>query len=85
MKQEFGGLGIPNIRDLNISLMSSWIRRFNLDDHKMWKDIIQFKYRTQHPNIFACSIVNVSPFWRGVGFYFCKIWIPVVDWGWSKY
>jgi hypothetical protein len=63
MKQEFGGLRIPNIRDFNISLMSSWIRRFNQDGHKIWKYIFQFKYRTQHPNIFACSKnVNLSPF-----------------------
>jgi hypothetical protein len=66
MKHDFGGLGIPNIRDLNISLLASWIKRFNLDDHKIWKEIVQFKYRTQHPNIFTCSNLSASPFWKGV-------------------
>jgi hypothetical protein len=35
MKQYFGGLSVPNIRDLNISLLCSWITRYNLDDHKI--------------------------------------------------
>jgi hypothetical protein len=26
MKKEFGGLGIPNLRDLNICLLGSWLR-----------------------------------------------------------
>jgi hypothetical protein len=55
-------MGIPNIRGLNISLLSSCIRRFKLDEHKMWKDIMQFKYTTQHQNIFACTTVNASPY-----------------------
>jgi hypothetical protein len=44
MKKDFGGLGIANIRDLNVSLLSSWVKRFNLDDHKLWKKIIQYNY-----------------------------------------
>jgi hypothetical protein len=66
MKKDFGGMGIANIRDLNVSLLSSCVKRFNLDDHKLWKEIIQYKYRTQHPNLFACKEVNASPFWKGV-------------------
>jgi hypothetical protein len=66
MKQEFGGMGIANIRDLNISLLSSWVKRFNLDDHKLWKEIIQYKYKTQQPNLLACKDMNASPFWKGV-------------------
>jgi hypothetical protein len=30
MEQDFGGLGVPNIRDSNI-----WIKRYNLDDYKL--------------------------------------------------
>lgn len=26
MRKEFGGLGIPNLRDLNICLLASWIK-----------------------------------------------------------
>jgi hypothetical protein len=28
MKQDYGGMGIPSIRDLNISLLCSWIKRY---------------------------------------------------------
>jgi hypothetical protein len=65
MKQYFGGLGVPNIRYLNISLLCSWITRYNLDDDKMWKSIIQYKYNTQNPNIFARMDSQASPFWKG--------------------
>jgi hypothetical protein len=27
-----------------------------------WKQIIDHKYRTQEPNIFACPLVGLSPF-----------------------
>jgi hypothetical protein len=28
MKKDFGGLGIPNLQDLNICLIGSWIKRY---------------------------------------------------------
>jgi hypothetical protein len=37
MKKEFVGLGIPNIRELNLCLLGSWIRRYSLDDNKIWR------------------------------------------------
>lgn len=66
MEQDFGGLGIPSLRDLNICLLANWIKRFNLDSHKLWKNIIDLKYNTASPNIFACSDSITSPFWKGV-------------------
>jgi hypothetical protein len=35
MKKEFGGLRFPNIRELNLCLLGSWIRRYSLDDKKI--------------------------------------------------
>jgi hypothetical protein len=35
--KEFGGLGVPNLTDLNICLLASWIKRYSLDDSKLWK------------------------------------------------
>lgn len=65
-KIEFGGLGIPNLADMNMCLLASWIKRYHLDNNKIWKKIIDHKYRTAEPNIFACPEVGVSPFWKGV-------------------
>lgn len=66
MRKEFGGLGIPNLRDLNVTLLASWIRRYNLDTNRLWKQIVDFKYDASNPNIFACEERNGSNFWKGV-------------------
>jgi hypothetical protein len=50
-KQEFGGMGIPNLREFNLCLLASWIKRYHLDDNKFWKKIIDAKYDLG-PNIF---------------------------------
>jgi hypothetical protein len=44
MCKEFGGLGIPNLRDLNTCLLTSWLKRYNNDKNKLWKELIDFKY-----------------------------------------
>ena len=42
MCRDFGGLGIPNLRDLNICLIGSWLKRYQVDDRKLWKEMIDF-------------------------------------------
>jgi hypothetical protein len=32
MKKEFGGLGIPNLREVNLYLLASWISRYSRDE-----------------------------------------------------
>jgi len=66
MKKEFGGLGIPDLRDLNLCLLGSWIRRYTDDDNQLWKQLIDYKYNTRSPNVFPCRDVNASQFWKGV-------------------
>ena len=65
-QKQHGGLGVPNIADMNLCLLASWVKRYFLDDGKIWKQIIDAKYRTHNLNIFACSVVSASPFWKGV-------------------
>jgi len=53
MLKEYGGLGIHNLsRVVNLCLLASWIKRYNVDGHKMWKQLIDFKYDTNNPNLF---------------------------------
>jgi hypothetical protein len=52
MLEEYGGLGIHILRDLILCLLGSWIKRHNVDGHKMLKQLIYFKYGTNNPNIF---------------------------------
>jgi len=35
MCKEYGGLGIPNLRDLNLCLLASWLKRYNSDRNKL--------------------------------------------------
>lgn len=36
MLKEFGGVGIQNLRDLNMCLLASWVKRYRIDEHKLW-------------------------------------------------
>jgi hypothetical protein len=64
-KKEYGGLGIPSLAKMNMCLLATWIKRYQLDEYKIWKQIIDHKYRVNNPNIFACSSFGASPFWKG--------------------
>jgi hypothetical protein len=66
MKTEFEGLGVSNMRELNLCLLGSWIKRYSVNDGNFWKMLIDAKYNTCSPNIFACREAGSSKFWKGV-------------------
>ncbi|GJM96927.1 hypothetical protein PR202_ga13805 [Eleusine coracana subsp. coracana] len=66
MKKEYGGLGIPDLRDLNVALLASWIRRYEESSGKLWREVIDGKYSTNRPNLFCYPVYNASRFWKGV-------------------
>jgi hypothetical protein len=39
MKKEYGGLGIPSLKDLNLCLLGSWVKRFISDESKLWRGL----------------------------------------------
>uniref|UniRef100_A0ACD5Y6E5 Uncharacterized protein n=1 Tax=Avena sativa TaxID=4498 RepID=A0ACD5Y6E5_AVESA len=49
-KKEYGGLGVHDLRDFNLCLLASWVKRYNMADHKIWKQIVDYKYDTTSPN-----------------------------------
>jgi hypothetical protein len=61
-KKEFGGIGIPDLRDLNLCLLASWVQRYQDGEGKLWREVVDFKYSTCSPNIFCCRDRNTSPF-----------------------
>lgn len=65
-KKEARDLGVPDLRSLNLALLSAWIFTYHLNSHAIWKNIVDFKYRTDKPNLFCCPSVGTSPFWKGV-------------------
>ncbi|TVT99236.1 hypothetical protein EJB05_55412, partial [Eragrostis curvula] len=58
--------GVPDLRDLNLSLLGSWVKRYFLDEGKLWREVIDFKYRTESPNVLNCQDREASQFWKGV-------------------
>ena len=65
MKKDFGGLGIPNLQEINICLLGSWIKRFYEEDLKPWKLLIAHKYLGNKPNIFVpASNAKASRLWK---------------------
>jgi hypothetical protein len=65
-KKEYGGIGVPDLRDLNLCLLASWIQKYQNSDSRLWKSIIDNKYHTNSLNILCCDDRNSSPFWKGV-------------------
>lgn len=65
-RKEFGGLGIPNMRDFNMALLASWGKRFFSDSEGEWKKIIAHKYDINSPNILWSQGSNGSTFWKSV-------------------
>ena len=65
-KKEVGGLGIPDLRSLNLALLSAWIFRYQLNKTAIWTKFVDYKYRTDKPNVLFCSSIGTSPFWKGV-------------------
>ncbi|WVZ69867.1 hypothetical protein U9M48_018590 [Paspalum notatum var. saurae] len=66
MCRDFGGLGIPNLRDLNVCLLASWVKRYEADVGKLWREVIGFKYKTSRPNLFASKERRASQFFKGM-------------------
>jgi hypothetical protein len=65
-KKEVGGLGIPDLRDLNVCLLASWVQRLYSKDQKMWKFVVKNKYHPNSSNISCCVDRQSSSFWKGV-------------------
>jgi len=66
LRKENGGLGILDLRNLNLCLLGSWVRRYEESKGKLWRRVVDSKYRVNVPNLFYCRSYNVSRFWKGV-------------------
>jgi hypothetical protein len=65
LKQEYGGLGIQNIREFNMCPLASLVKRYNISENKIWRKIVDFKY-DMSPKIMWANPTQCSPFWKGV-------------------
>jgi hypothetical protein len=58
------GAGVPNLKDFNMCLLGSWVKRFIRDEHKLWRRIVEKKYRSRE-NIFMWIEMLHLPFGKG--------------------
>jgi hypothetical protein len=66
MQKEHGGLRVPNLRDLNMVLLGSWIKRYLKGENKLWYEIVKEKYTRNAVNIFCLPHAPSSQFWKGI-------------------
>jgi hypothetical protein len=59
------GLGVPNLKDLNLCLLGNWIKRYIKDEGKNWRKVIDSKY-CRNDNLLQSDGRHASPFWKGV-------------------
>jgi hypothetical protein len=64
-RKEGRGMGVHDLRDLNLCPLASWIQRYQDSDCRLWKKVIDGKYHTSSPNIFYCEDRQASPFGKG--------------------
>jgi hypothetical protein len=64
-KKEHGGLCIPDLRDLNLCLLASWIQRYYNPNPKLRKETVEHKYQVNSPNLFCCDEKKGSPSGKG--------------------
>lgn len=66
-KKNFEGLGVPNLQDLNVCLLSSWIKRYYvIREGSLRRKFIDARCNTKNPNTLFCHDPHPSIFWKGV-------------------
>lgn len=65
VKPEKGGLGIKNIRKMNISLLVNWWWKLETEDG-LWQDIVKAKYVKGKPIGAIKSKINDFPIWSNL-------------------
>ena len=65
-KNEFRGLGVPNIKEYNMALLASWGKRFFHNPDSDWTKLILYKYRVNSPNLLWTKSEGVPTFWKSI-------------------
>jgi hypothetical protein len=65
MPKAQGELGIPCLRDVNIYLLASWLKRYSDTKDRLWNNIFDSKYNTPSPNISIVREASASRVFKG--------------------
>lgn len=63
-EKEFGGLGVPIIREFNMALLANWAKRYFDSKDNEWKKVISYKYDISERNILWSKNGAGSIFWK---------------------
>lgn len=72
-KKEFGGLGVSNLREFNLSLLVSWAKRYFAGGDKNWLTVVDHKYNNCSPYVLWSRRGVGSPFLKGATWDFDAI------------
>jgi hypothetical protein len=64
VKKEYGQLGVPNLKDFNLCLLGSWVKRYIKYENKIWRRIVDMKYCSRN-SIFYVYQNGASPLLEG--------------------
>jgi hypothetical protein len=67
MKKDFGGLGVPNLRGLDICLLGSWIRRYVVEKEKFGNCLLTLSIILRSPTFSHVNLRRLLTF--GMVFY----------------
>jgi hypothetical protein len=59
------GVWVPCLKDLNLCMLGSWVKRFIKDEGKLWKNLVEKKY-CSNGNIFYADTGHASSFGKWV-------------------
>jgi hypothetical protein len=62
---ELGGLRMPDLRSLDMVLLSFCTFRYHLQSNSIWTKIADHKYGTNRPNALRCADNMTPPFGKG--------------------
>jgi hypothetical protein len=61
VKKEYCRLGVPNLKDFNLCLLGSWVKRYIKYENKIWRRIVNMKYCSRN-SIFMYIKMELPPF-----------------------
>jgi hypothetical protein len=61
MKKNYGGLGVSELKDMNLCLLVSLVKRYIRDKGNLWRSVVDKTYYRKG-NIFCSDKNHASPF-----------------------
>jgi hypothetical protein len=64
-RKEAWGLGIRDLRDINLCLLTSWVQRYHDEEANCGRRLLMLNTQLAPPICFV-AMIGLVPFWKGV-------------------